>query len=744
MRTTISARSSKWGSSTFSNDAPLFCCTIPKEDDAMKHEFVLEGLHCANCAAKIENKLNKTEGFDEVRFSFATLELDIESDNEDIRGQVQQIVDSIESGVTVVERREHHHEHHHEHGDHHDCCEDHDGHNHGHDHGHDHEHNHGGASRIKLILLVISAVLFAAAFVMHLVGGSELICNIISVIAAVLAGWDVAVEGVKSIFKRRIDETTLMTVAVIAAMVLGEFVEAAAVMVLFGIGEYLEDKAVEKSRRDISRLADIRPDKAYIYENGSTREVPAEEVGIDTVLQIPPHTRVPLDGVIIEGETTIDASSLTGESEPVYACAGTELLSGMINNDSAVIMRTTKEYSDSAATRIVKLVEDSAKNKSGREKLITRFAAVYTPVMIGLAVAIAVIPSLITGNWAEWIHKALVCLVASCPCSIVISVPLSYYAGIGAAGKAGALIKGGRFVEALAAVKAVALDKTGTLTDNRMTVGKIIPSKGYDKNEVVSLAASAEARSAHPIAEALRSFCEDNNISVEELNDHNEISGFGVSAARGEEKITVCRAQGIHGVSVRVNNEEIGVIEIAESIRPEAAAALSELKKLGVERIAMLSGDNREACDRAALGLPIDEIHGSLLPEDKVETVGRLMDEYGSCCFVGDGINDAPVLSRSDCGTAMGLGSEAALEAADIVLSSGTLSPLPRAVRIARSTVNTVKANITFSLAVKAVIIVLAILNIAPLWLAVLADTGVCMLCVLNSVRLIAKKRPQA
>ena len=544
------------------------------------------------------------------------------------------------------------------------------------------------------------------------------------------------IEGVKSVFKRRIDETTLMTVAVIAAMILGEYVEGAAVMVLFGIGELLEDKAVEKSRRDIRKLADIRPDIAYIYENGKSREARADEVVIGTILEIPPHTRIPLDGVITEGETTLDASSLTGESAPVDAKAGTEVLSGMLNNDSAVYMRTTKAYADSAATRIVKMVEESSKNKGNHERLITRFAAVYTPVMLGLALLIAVIPSLTTGDWAGWIHKALVCLVASCPCSIVISVPLSYYAGIGACSKVGMLIKGGRYLEALAGIKSLALDKTGTVTDNQIAIKEIKVVGGHTESEVTGLAAAAEAHSAHPIANTFRSYCEQHNISVEELKEHQEISGHGVSAKRGADTITVCKSER-NGISVQINGAEIGLVTLKEHIREEAPAALSELKGLDVEHIAMLSGDKEEACRKVAEGLPIDEVHSGLLPEDKVGTVQKLIGQYGSCCFVGDGINDAPVLSTATCGAAMGLGSDAAIESADMVLSSESLSSLPRALRIARKTLRTVKANITFSLLVKAVIIVLAIVNIAPLWLAVFSDTGVCLLCVLNAVRLI-------
>ena len=711
----------------------------------MKHEFILEGLHCANCAAKIEAKLEKCYG--DVRFSFTTLELEIHTDEADIRDEVQQIVDSIEDGVTVVPKDEHihhahdEHDHHHEHDCHDGCCgRDHDHHDHDH-HGHEHNHEHGHeGGKVKVILLSIAGVLFIAAFILHILGKHELICNILSITSAVLAGYDVVIEGVKSGFKRRIDETTLMTVAVIAAMVLGEFVEGAAVMVLFGIGELLEDKAVEKSRRDIRKLADIRPDVAYIVENGKSREARAEDVAIGTILEIPPHTRVPLDGIITEGSTTVDASSLTGESEPVDATVGTELLSGMINNDNTVYLKTTKAYADSAATRIVKLVEESSKNKGNHEKLISRFAAVYTPVMIGLALVIAIIPSLFTGNWAEWIHKALVCLVASCPCSIVISVPLSYYAGIGAASKAGVLIKGGRFVEAIANTKAFAFDKTGTITDNQISIKEISPVGSYTATEIAALAAAAEAHSAHPVANALRSYCKEHNISVEELKEHREISSHGVTAQRGNDTITVCKREGKPGISVQLNDSEIGVITLSEHIRSEAPDALKELKALSIQKTVMLSGDKQESCRNVAQGLALDEMHGELLPEDKVKTVEKLIDDCGSCAFVGDGINDAPVLSRATCGIAMGLGSDAAIESADMVLSSESLSSLPRAVRIARRTLSTVKANITFSLIVKALIIILAIMNIAPLWLAVFSDTGVCLLCILNAVRLIRSK----
>ena len=500
----------------------------------MKHELVLEGLNCAHCAAKIEQKLIDTPQYSDVRFSFATKELSLNCDKRNITSDIQSLVDSIEDGVTVRSADE---------------VEE--------------DEGEEEVGKLKIILLIIAAGLFIVAFILHFFEGNEIICAILSVISAILSGYDVVIEGVKSVMKRRIDETTLMTVAVVAAMVLGEFVEAAAVTVLFGIGELLEDKAVEKSRRDIRKLADIRPDTAYVVNGNATIDVPAKDVEIGTILEIPPHTRVPLDGVVIEGNTTVDASSLTGESAPVEITAGTELLSGMMNNDRTVRMKTTKAYADSAATRIVKLVEESSRNKGDGEKLISRFARVYTPVVILIGVLIAVIPSLITGDWATWIHRALVCLVASCPCSIVISVPLAYFAGIGAASKAGVLIKGGRFVETLAEAKCFAFDKTGTLTGHHISVKEIKSAGHYSVKEILQIAASVEAHSAHPIAAAIRNYANEHYISNLELKDHTEISAKGVSASDGTDTYSVVKAEGKNGTAVMKNDDVIGLITVA-------------------------------------------------------------------------------------------------------------------------------------------------------------------------------------
>ena len=676
----------------------------------MKHELILDGLNCAHCAAKIEEKLQNTPEYTDVRFSFATKALSLNCEKQDIVAEIQAAVDSIEDGVTVrlAEASP--------------------------------EEEEEEAGKLKLILLSAAAVMFAAAFVMHFFDGFAIPCTVLSILAVLLSGYDVILDGVRHAVKRRLDETTLMTVAVIAAMALGDFVEAAAVTVLFGIGEWLEDKAVEKSRRDIRKLADIRPDAALLVEDGLTREVRAEDVPIGSILQIPPHSRVPLDGVIIEGSTAVDASSLTGESVPVDATVGSELLSGMLNRDRAVKMRTTKAYADSAATRIVRLVEESARNKGSGEKMITRFARIYTPAVLLLGVLIAVIPSIITGDWATWLRRSLVCLVASCPCSIVISVPLSYYAGIGAASKIGMLIKGGRFVEALAAAKCICFDKTGTLTDNHISVTEIKALSGCSASEVISLAASAELHSAHPLAAAIREYAEAHNISIKELNNYSEIPGFGVSAEDNGRVITCGKTPEHNGVTVAVDGRTVGVITLSESPRPESAGVIRELHSLGIRHTAILSGDRREACKAVASALAIPHVYGELLPQEKVQRVDRLITEHGSCCFVGDGINDAPVLSRSTCGIAMGLGSDAAIESADMVLSAESLSSLPKAVRLCRAAMRTVRGNIAFSLCVKALVIGLAAFGIAPLWLAVIADTGVCLLCVLNAVRLIRKK----
>ena len=709
----------------------------------MKHELILENLNCAHCASKIESKIAETEGFERVSFNFATKKLSFEHDSENLIAQVQSICDSIEDGVKVKLYSEHgSHEHH----DRHDRC-------HGggcdHEHEHSHSHGHGKKGKIKNILLAASIALGAAALVLHLLSAgaaAHWTVFALSLAATLAAGYDVFLKGFKNAFRLRIEETVLITVAVIAAFFLGEYVEAAMVTILFSIGEFIEDLAVGKSRRDIEKLSQIRPDNATLLEGGKEITVPADSVKIGSSILIKPHERIPLDGVVISGSSSLDLSALTGESLPQSAGAGSEVLSGAMNGEGLLTLRTTKEFGDSTATRILRLVEDAAAKKGQREKLITRFANIYTPIVVGLAFLIAVLPPLLgLGSFSEWIYRALVVLVASCPCAIVISVPLSYYSGIGAGSRMGVLIKGSKYLEVLAKADAFVFDKTGTLTTGKITVSDVYACGGFSKKEVLSLAAACEKYSTHPIAVAIKEKSAESEIA---LSGYREIAGCGTSAIyNGKELLcgnSKLLSQGVpeelrgkNAVYLIYGGKLIGALEISDALRPEAKDVLSQLDSLGIKKKLMLTGDAELNAAQTQKQLGSIEYRAELMPQDKLSEITKIQESGSAVCFVGDGINDAPVLSKSDCGIAMGLGSEAAIEAADAVLSSGDLSALPKAIRLARKTINTIRTNIIFALAVKAAVIALASLGMAQMWMSVLADTGVCVACVLYTARLL-------
>lgn len=679
----------------------------------MKYEFILEGLNCAHCAGKIEDKIKNDNRFSNVAFTFATKLLTLHSDISNAKTEIQKIVDSIEDGVTVISRNKVYH-----------------------------EKSKSKAEIIKKILLILSLVICVTVFTLHLFSIENLAMITLSCVAALMAGYDVFIKGIKSIIKLRIDETTLLTIAVIAAVILGEYVEACAVTVLFALGEWFETIAVGKSRRDIAKLSQIKEDFAYIEKaDGSLSKELAQNIPIGTVISIKPFSRVPLDCVVVEGTSYIDASALTGESVPIKAENGTTLLSGMINGENTIKAKTTKVYSESAATRIIKLVEESAKNKGETDKLISRFASIYTPVIIIISLIIAIVPGVITGDFSTWIYRALVCLVSSCPCAIVISVPLAYYAGIGAASKNGILIKGGKYIEVLSKVDTVAFDKTGTLTTGKMSVDDVIAYDGYKKEDVLKIAASVESISSHPIAQAIVNYAKEKDISPIILTDYSEKAGFGVSAKMGN-KVVMCGGfdKKLKGSVVSINSQPIGVIKLSDTVRKEAPYVIESLEQLGIKKLMMLTGDNENSASLVSKQLSGIEYHSQLLPEDKVNIVKKEIDNGNKCVFVGDGINDAPVMAVSSCSVAMGLGNEAAIESADAVLSSGDLSKLPTAIKISRKTMNTVKANIIFALSFKVLVIILAALGIAPMWLAVFADTGVSVLCVLYSTRLLKIK----
>lgn len=699
----------------------------------MKYSFTLDNLNCANCAGKIEKELASTDGYENVSFNFANKKLVLDSAKNVTAQDIQAVCDSIEDGVRVIDNNKK------KSADQKSTGTD--------------DENHG--IKNELISIITAAVLGLTAFALELtvfadsafgtVGWIALLA--LSLVATVLSGWRTFLKGIKSVFRLRIDETTLLTIAVIAAFALGEFVEAAMVTILFAVGEMVEEKAVSAARNDIAKLAQIRPDNATVLIKGKEVVKAAEEVEIGSTVVVKPHERVPLDGVISMGNTTLDASALTGESVPVDAEVGSEVMSGMINGNSLIEIKTTKKFGDSTAARIIRLVEDAAAAKGESEKLISRFAAVYTPIIILISIIVAVVPPLLgLGGFEVWIYRALVCLVASCPCAIVISVPLSYYSGLGASSKISVLIKGGRYIEALARADAFVFDKTGTLTTGELTVNRVFAYDDYSSSDIIGLAAACERYSSHPVAMAIKAKAE--NTKLPELSDYSEKAGHGVTAEY-KGKTLICGgarilsekqreyAEKSASVYVIYDSELIGAISVSDSLRPEAKSVIAELRELGVKDSVMLTGDKEENAKNIANELQLDSYSAELMPSDKLNRLADIKKTHSSVCFIGDGINDAPVLTASDCGFAMGFGSEAAIEAADAVLAGGNLKQLPSAIRIAKKVVATVKTNIVFALSVKAIVIILAVLGIAPMWLSVIADTGVSVMCVLYAARLL-------
>lgn len=546
------------------------------------------------------------------------------------------------------------------------------------------------------------------------------------------------------------DEYFLMTVASIGALCIGEYPEAVAVMLFFRIGECFEDYAVDKSRRSIADLMDIRPDYACVEVDGVLQKFDPNTIPVGTVITVTPGERIPLDGVIMDGESSVDTSALTGESMPRSVKKGQEVVSGCVNLSGVLRIRVSSTYKESTVSKMLELVEHSANSKSRREALVTRFAKVYTPVVVALAVLLAVIPSLVDGNWLEWIRRALIFLVISCPCALVISVPLSFFGGIGCASKHGILIKGSTYLEALADTSTVVMDKTGTVTEGSFSVTGVEPI-GISGADLITLAAAAECYSNHPIALSLRKACKslpDRRL----VTNVRELAGRGIEANVCGRRVLVGNAALMtsNGITPKVPTEHATIVHVAadgiyggyividDRIKDGAKQAVSDLYRLGVESTVMLTGDGKRTAQAVGTALGVNNVYSELLPSDKVIAVEELLRQKhtGTLLFVGDGINDAPVLARSDVGVAMGaLGSDAAVEAADVVLMDDNIGKLPLAIEISQHTVGIAKQNIAFSLIVKFAIMLLGALGIAGMWLAVFADVGVLILAVLNATR---------
>ena len=623
------------------------------------------------------------------------------------------------------------------------------------------------SSKQKKILyrIIISLVLLAADIILtHFLSLNIIIEVALYLIPYFIIGYDILLKSFKGIKNRQIfDENFLMAVATIGAMLLGDFKEGVAVMLFYQIGELFQSVAVGKSRKNISALMDIRPDYANIYEDGKLTKVDPDDVEIGSVIVVNAGEKIPIDGIIIKGSTTLNTVALSGESVPRTAKEGDEALSGCINMSGTIEIKTTKEFGESTVSKILDLVENSSMKKSRSENFITRFAKIYTPAVCYSALALAILPpviSLIIGRdamWQEWIIRALTFLVISCPCALVISIPLSFFGGIGCASSNGILVKGSNYLEALSNTKYIVFDKTGTLTKGVFEVTNIEPASGFSKDELLEYAAYAESGSSHPISLSLKK-AYGKDIELSKVSDIEEISGHGVKAEYEGHKIAagnlkLMKKEGIAVSSgnysgtvvyVAADGKFAGVIVISDIVKPGVKEALSNLKKHGIKKTVMLTGDSASAANAVAQKIGIDEVKSELLPGDKVSQVEKLLGEKQAkenLAFVGDGINDAPVLSRADVGIAMGaLGSDAAIEAADIVLMDDDPAKISLAMKISVHTLKIVRENIIFALAVKLVCLVLGALGIANMWLAIFADVGVMVIAVINATRALKIK----
>ena len=606
-----------------------------------------------------------------------------------------------------------------------------------------------------LIRIIAAAVLLIAAALIPVKGLWRLPLFLIPYF---IIGWDVLWKAVRNIAHGQVfDENFLMCVATVGALVLGEYAEAVGVMLFYQVGELFQSYAVGKSRQSISQLMDIRPDSANVERDGQIVQVDPEEVAIGDVIVVRPGEKVPLDGVVLEGSSSLDTAALTGESVPRDAAPGDELLSGCVNLTGLLKVRVTKEFGESTVAKILDLVENASSKKAKAENFITKFARYYTPSVVIGAVLLAVIPSLITGAWAVWVHRALIFLVISCPCALVISIPLSFFGGIGGASARGILVKGGNYLELLAKTETVVFDKTGTLTRGMFELSALYPSGGVANETLLETAALAECHSSHPIAQSLRRAW-GQDIDPDRVADVQEIPGHGISCLvdgvrvlAGNEKLMVrenipfahCDDVGTL-VYVARDGAYLGCAVIADQVKGTAPAAISDLKRRGI-RTVMLTGDSQAVGEAVAAKLGLDEVHAQLLPGDQVDRLEELLARKsadGVLAYVGDGVNDAPVLSRADVGIAMGgMGSDAAIEAADGVLMDDDPAKLTEAMDIARKCLRIVRENIVFALAVKALFLVLGAFGVASMWEAVFADVGVAVIAILNASRMLRVKR---
>ena len=677
----------------------------------MKKAYAIEHLCCANCAAKIEEKLKALPEVEELTLTFATKKLSVTAKNPDkLLPKLTEIARTVEEEVTFIPIEEHH------------------------------EHEHAGEDG-KVILLgtglfLLGLILGAVEF--------DRAQQVAFVAAYLVLGWEILLTAGKNLIKGRVlDENFLMGIATLGAFAIGEFPEAVGVMLFYRVGEWFEEKALERSRSQIMEAVDLRPE-TVLLDNGMA--IPAEDAEVGDLLLVRPGDRIPLDAVVVKGESRIDTAPITGEPVPVSVKSGDRVISGCVNTSGRLVIRVERPLAESMVTRILNSVENAAANKPRFEKFITRFARVYTPIVVGLAAFVALVPSLITGNWSYWVYTALSFLVMSCPCALVLSVPLAFFSGIGVGGKRGILFKGGLAMEALGRIRAVVMDKTGTLTRGDFRVQEV-------RGDVLALAANCEQFSTHPIGISILEAAKEQGLALEKTESLEEIAGQGIRARIsgreilcGNEKLMAAHnvaipEESVIGTQVLVAEEGVyrGRLIIADTVKENAKSAVSDLKKLGLST-AMLTGDGEETARAVAGETGVEAVYAKLLPEEKLTVLGTIREKAGPVMFVGDGINDAPVLAGADVGAAMGSGADAAIEAADVVFMTSDPAAIPQAVDIARQTARIAWQNVIFALAVKLLVMVLGLTGFASMWMAVFADSGVAMLCVLNSIRMLYKK----
>ena len=709
----------------------------------MEETLLLKNLNCPNCGAKIEDRIRKMDVVETANFTLATHQLKLTGsweDREALKRDIQDICDAIEEGVTVAdyERKSK------------AAVDD----------GRENNQDNDSVTIAVIVVGLLFMIYDALTSFVPSIGLPESIETPIYYVAYVLLAFPVLRTAARNILKGEIfDENFLMSIATLGAIAIDALPEAVGVILFYRIGEFFEEKATDRSRTEIMNAVDMRPQEVRVIDTCGGGEIVVmspEKVEVGWTIEVRPGDLIPLDGTILEGETRVNTAPVTGEPVPVRAEPGTQLMSGCINETGRITMRVDKVLEESMVTKILNAVENAAASKPKIDKFITRFARVYTPIVVALALAVAIIPSLITGEWHRWIYTALTFLVISCPCALVLSVPLAFFSGIGNASKHGILLKGGRVIEALANVKAVALDKTGTITSGEFKVHNVETVGSHvSSGQLLSMAAAIEAVSTHPIATSIVSEAKEQGLTVEPSDFVQELAGEGmVGMADGQQVLVGNRrlmerynVQGYpteaaeYGTEVLVaeGNTYLGRIIIADEARPDSAEAIADLNRQDIKTV-MLTGDAEASANYIAKETGVSAVRAQLLPQDKLSVVRDIRSEYGPTMFVGDGINDAPVLAGADVGGAMGSGADAAIEAADVVFMRPSLTAIAHILDLSKSTLRVAWQNVVFAIAVKILIMLLGILGYASMWWAVFGDTGVSILCILNSVRILSRK----